>query len=40
MKKVLDPHADLREYENEARVGGNVASLQRYRGRAHAPGAA
>jgi len=31
MKKVLDPHATLRRYENEARVGGsNVASLQRY----------
>lgn len=30
MKKVLDPNADLRRYENEARVGGNVASLQRY----------
>jgi hypothetical protein len=30
MKKVLDPHAVLRRYENEARVGGNVASLQRY----------
>jgi hypothetical protein len=30
VKKVLDPHADLRRYENEARVGGNVASLQRY----------
>jgi hypothetical protein len=30
MKRVLDPTADLRRYENEARVGGNVASLQRY----------
>jgi hypothetical protein len=30
MKKVLDPTADLRRYENEARIGGNVASLQRY----------
>jgi hypothetical protein len=30
MKKALDPNADLRRYENEARVGGNVASLQRY----------
>jgi hypothetical protein len=30
MKRVLDPHADLRRYESEARVGGNVASLQRY----------
>jgi hypothetical protein len=30
VKKVFDPNADLRRYENEARVGGNVASLQRY----------
>jgi hypothetical protein len=30
VKKVLDPHADLRRYEDEARMGGNVASLQRY----------
>jgi hypothetical protein len=30
MKRALDPHADLRRYENEARIGGNVASLQRY----------
>lgn len=30
MKKVLDPQADLRRYENEARIGGNVASFQRY----------
>jgi hypothetical protein len=30
VKKALDPNADLRRYENEARVGGNVASLQRY----------
>jgi hypothetical protein len=30
VKKALDPTADLRRYENEARVGGNVASLQRY----------
>jgi hypothetical protein len=30
MKRALDPHADLRRYESEARVGGNVASLQRY----------
>jgi hypothetical protein len=30
LKKVLDPNADLRRYENEARVGGNVASTQRY----------
>ena len=28
MKKILDPNADLRRYENAARVGGNVASLQ------------
>jgi hypothetical protein len=28
--KVLDPTADLRRYENEARVTGNVASQQRY----------
>jgi hypothetical protein len=30
MKKIMDPTADLRRYENEARIGGNVASLQRY----------
>jgi len=30
MKRVLDPNANLRRYETEARVGGNVASLQRY----------
>lgn len=30
VKNVLDPTATLRRYENEARVGGNVASLQRY----------
>src|SRR5262245_20176084 len=30
MKKVLDPHADLRRYESEAKVAGNVASFQRY----------
>ena len=30
MKKVLDPNADLRRYENEAKLGGNVASFQRY----------
>ena len=29
-KKALDPEGDLRRYENEARVGGNVASRQRY----------
>ena len=30
VKKALDPQADLRRYENEARLGGNVASQQRY----------
>ncbi|MGH8328049.1 MAG: tetratricopeptide repeat protein, partial [Steroidobacteraceae bacterium] len=30
MKRALDPGADLRRYENEARVTGNVASRQRY----------
>jgi len=30
VKKALDPTADLRRYENEARVAGNVASRQRY----------
>jgi hypothetical protein len=30
VKKALDPQADLRRYENEARMGGNVASTQRY----------
>src|SRR5260221_13543299 len=29
-KKILDPHANLRRYENEARVTGGVASRQRY----------
>jgi hypothetical protein len=29
-KKAMDPMADLRRYEDEARVGGNVASRQRY----------
>src|SRR3984957_12658143 len=29
-KKVMDPERELRRYENEARVGGNVASRQRY----------
>ncbi|HEY4771634.1 MAG TPA: tetratricopeptide repeat protein [Steroidobacteraceae bacterium] len=29
-KKALDPHADLRRYESEARVAGNVASRQRF----------
>ncbi|HUN25029.1 MAG TPA: tetratricopeptide repeat protein [Steroidobacteraceae bacterium] len=30
MKKALDPGANLRRYEQEARVTGNVASRQRY----------
>jgi len=30
LKKAMDPTADLRRYESEARVGGNVASRQRY----------
>jgi hypothetical protein len=30
VKRALDPHADLRRYESEARVTGNVASRQRY----------
>jgi hypothetical protein len=29
-KKAMDPQADLRRYEGEARVAGNVASRQRY----------
>jgi hypothetical protein len=29
-KRVMDPGADLRRYESEARVTGNVASRQRY----------
>jgi hypothetical protein len=29
-RKAMDPGADLRRYENEARVAGNVASRQRY----------
>src|SRR5262249_34798479 len=29
-KKAMDPHADLRRYESEARLTGNVASRQRY----------
>jgi hypothetical protein len=29
-RKVLDPHADLRRYESEARVTGGVASRQRF----------
>ena len=30
LRKAMDPGADLRRYENEARIGGNVASRQRY----------
>jgi hypothetical protein len=30
LKKAMDPMADLRRYESEARVGSNVASRQRY----------
>ena len=30
MKKILDPGADLRRYEEQARIGTNVANLQRY----------
>ncbi len=30
MKRALDPGANLRRYENEARVTGDVASRQRY----------
>jgi hypothetical protein len=29
-RKALDPEADLRRFENEARIGSNVASRQRY----------
>jgi hypothetical protein len=29
-KKAMDPTAELRRYENETRVAGNVASRQRY----------
>jgi hypothetical protein len=29
-KKAIDPNADLRRFENEARVTGNVATRQRY----------
>ena len=29
-KKAMDPGADLRRYESEARIGSNVASKQRY----------
>jgi len=30
LKKAMDPGRDLRRYENEARIAGNVASRQRY----------
>jgi hypothetical protein len=30
IRKAMDPGADLRRYESEARVAGNVASRQRY----------
>ena len=30
VKQALDPEANLRRYESEARLGGNVASQQRY----------
>lgn len=30
IKKAMDPTADLRRYENEARANGNVATKQRY----------
>ncbi len=30
LKKAVDPFADLRRFENEARVGGDVASRQRF----------
>jgi hypothetical protein len=30
LKKVIDPGAELRRYESEVRVAGNVASRQRY----------
>jgi hypothetical protein len=30
LRKAMDPGADLRRYESEARVGSNVASRQRY----------
>ncbi|MGH8277665.1 MAG: tetratricopeptide repeat protein, partial [Steroidobacteraceae bacterium] len=29
-RKAMDPGADLRRYENQARIAGNVASRQRY----------
>ena len=30
LRKAMDPGADLRRYESEARIGSNVASRQRY----------
>ena len=30
LRKAMDPERELRRYENEARVGSNVASRQRY----------
>jgi hypothetical protein len=30
LRKVMDPEGDLRRYEQEARITGNVASRQRY----------
>lgn len=30
LRRAMDPGADLRRYENEARVAGNVAARQRY----------
>ncbi len=30
LRKAMDPERDLRRYENEARIGANVASRQRY----------
>ena len=30
LRKAMDPERDLRRYENEARIGSNVASRQRY----------
>ena len=30
VKKMLDPHANLRRYEQQARVGNNVANQQKY----------
>jgi hypothetical protein len=30
LRKAMDPERDLRRYENEASIGGNVASRQRY----------